>query len=58
LKIMDEYIVTIICPECGKVQDAKVIVDVPFNIYIHTCNECGYLILESEWNRVELNGKD
>ena len=42
----------IICPKCGSVQEAVVKHTLPFHTYIHTCTECGYTILESEWNEV------
>lgn len=40
---------TIECPECGCVQDAEVKLAIPFDIYIHDCEKCGYTIMESEW---------
>lgn len=52
---MDEFIEMIKCPNCGKIQEAKVIADVPFYVYIHECTECKYLIEESEWEKVEEN---
>lgn len=45
----------IICPECGKVQKAKIKHTVPFDTYIHECEKCKYIIMESEWQRVEEN---
>lgn len=44
---------SIICPECGKVQKAKVKHTMPFDTYIHECKKCKYIIMESEWQRVE-----
>lgn len=39
------------CPNCGKVQDAEVTqhLNAPFATYIKNC-ECGYTIMESEWD--------
>lgn len=42
------------CPECGCVQIA--VVDhttVPFSSYVHECQNCAYLITESDWNEVK-----
>ena len=43
------------CPECEKEQDATVEFKQgwPFPAYIHNCEACGYIIVESEWERVE-----
>lgn len=43
----------IICPECGQIQYAKVEDTIPFATYIHECEKCKYIIMESEWLRVE-----
>lgn len=41
---------TIKCPECSKIQDADVTQgNAPFATYIKVC-ECGYIIMESEWD--------
>ena len=37
------------CPECGRVQFAKVEHTFPFYTYIHTCKKCSHVIMESEW---------
>ena len=42
----------IICPSCAREQDATVEHKWPFNAYVHNC-ECGYTIMESEWERVK-----
>ena len=44
---------TIKCPECKVVQDAKVEHKAPWDVYIHECEECGHIIMESEWEKVE-----
>tara|TARA_Y100000310_G_C20045853_1_gene518287 strand:- start:121 stop:300 length:180 start_codon:yes stop_codon:yes gene_type:complete len=41
------------CPECDTVQEAKVIYTVLWNMYCHDCIQCGYTIMESEWNEME-----
>lgn len=45
---------TIRCPKCSKM--CKAIVewdeDFPFASYVHNCEHCGYIIMESEWNRI------
>ena len=43
----------IVCPECGQIQKAKVKHTIPFHTYIHECEKCKYIIMESEWERVE-----
>lgn len=50
----NKHIETIICPECKEVQKAKVAHSIPFYTFIHTCVKCKYLIMESEWNKVEI----
>ena len=42
------------CPECLRVQDADVRIfgNDPFATYIKNC-ECGYIIMESEWDVIK-----
>lgn len=40
------------CPNCGSVEAAEVEHKEPFHSYTHTCR-CGYVITESDWDRVE-----
>jgi RNase P subunit RPR2 len=54
-KIIDHE--TIECPECNHIQDAPVQECFPWNIRVHYCEKCHYLIMESEWN-VVTNGKE
>lgn len=57
---MNEYTThkeTIRCPECGCVQEAVVEHTRPWYTYIHFCDECGYCIMESEWETVEEHNK-
>ena len=49
MKTAEEIREEIKCPECGVIQEAKVIKSIPFDIYIHNCVECNYCIMESEW---------
>ena len=41
------------CPQCEHEQKAKVEHMIPWNSYCHVCAQCEYIILESEWERVE-----
>ena len=42
---------TITCPECNEIQEATVTFEdlMPFEVYVHECKGCGYVIGESEW---------
>lgn len=41
----------ICCPECGSVELATIDTSsVPWWTYIHDCKNCGYTIMESEWD--------
>jgi ribosomal protein L37AE/L43A len=40
----------IVCPGCDNECKATVIHTVPFFTYIHNCNNCDYVITESDWN--------
>lgn len=46
--------VKIRCPECGTIQKAEVVQHdgAPWSDYVHECTECGYVITESEWEKV------
>ena len=50
---METHIERIICPNCGSVQEATVEHYVPFWSYVHECENCDYVILESEWRRIK-----
>jgi len=43
------------CPECTRVQLALVRFDdsMPAPLYVHTCEVCGYMIMESDWEQVK-----
>ncbi len=43
----------IVCPECNTEQRARVAHTVPFYTYLHTCENCGYVIMESDWDVVK-----
>ena len=45
--------VRIKCPECGTMQDAIVEHTLPFSTYVHFCEKCGYVIMESEWEEIK-----
>lgn len=38
------------CPECKCVQGATVKHTIPFPTFIHECENCKYVIMESEWD--------
>lgn len=43
--------VKIECPECGSIEIAvEDYTTEPFPTFLHSCNKCGYVIMESEWN--------
>lgn len=46
------YYVKIQCPNCGLVQNGKVVSTTPFHTKVHTCIGCKYVIKKSEWNEV------
>ena len=43
---------TIKCPECGKICNATVLASWPWPTYIHHCEHCQYIIMESDWNAI------
>jgi predicted RNA-binding Zn-ribbon protein involved in translation (DUF1610 family) len=45
--------VTINCPNCNTIQQAMIRRGVLGNIYLHDCEDCGYTIMESEWNQID-----
>lgn len=50
--------VKIECPECGSTELAiEDYTTVPFPTYLHSCNKCGHVIMESEWDVIEEGGK-
>lgn len=40
------------CPECQLVQPAVIIHSFPFDTYIHRCEKCAHVIMESEWDGI------
>ena len=43
--------VKIECPECGSIEIAvEDYTTAPFPTYLHRCNKCEHVIMESEWN--------
>jgi|WetSurMetagenome_2_1015567.scaffolds.fasta_scaffold235419_3 hypothetical protein len=52
---ISEFIpVKIKCPECGKICNAEIETnDFPFAVYIHTCEHCGHIIQEDEWEEIK-----
>lgn len=50
--------VKIECPECGSTELAiEDYTTVPFPTYLHSCNKCGHVIMESEWSVIKKGGK-
>ena len=47
----------IICPNCGQEQEAHVRHTNLWNVYIHECDNCEYVIMESEWIKKETTNK-
>lgn len=46
--------VKIECPECGSIEIAvEDYTTAPFPTYLHRCNKCEYVIMESEWNVIK-----
>lgn len=39
----------IVCPECKKIQQASVVLVLPWPIFCEVCEGCQYQIMESEW---------
>lgn len=48
-KCPNKRIEWIICPDCSMNQEAVVIPTIPSETRIHECEQCGYIITESEW---------
>lgn len=42
----------IICPKCQNVCKATVTLTIPLATYIHHCEHCHYIIMESEWDGI------
>lgn len=46
--------VKIECPECGSIEIAiEDYTTAPFPTYLHRCNKCEHVIMESEWNVIK-----
>lgn len=52
---IDKYEETIKCPECGFIQSAFVEHTFTWSSYVHHCEKCNYIIMESEWIKIEKN---
>ena len=50
------------CNECGLEQDAEVEHTYPFPTYVHVCEDCGFIVMESDWDKIDahcaMNGGD
>lgn len=51
---VESHIEQICCPYCEKEQPAIVKHTFPFYTYIHDCTNCGYTIMESEWEKIDV----
>lgn len=51
--ICESHTEIIECPLCMKQQEATVNHTTPFYSYVHECEKCQYVIMESEWNKIE-----
>lgn len=51
--ICDSHNEVIECPSCMKQQQATVNHTTPFYYYVHECEKCQYIIMESDWNKIE-----
>lgn len=47
----------IICPNCKSVENAIVNYTIPCWTYFHCCENCGYIITESEWEETKESRK-
>jgi ribosomal protein L37AE/L43A len=50
-KGMESHKEKIKCPNCNSVEDAIVEHTIPFATFVHTCSQCDYIIMESEWQK-------
>lgn len=52
---MKKWYEVIQCDNCELIQVATVkhYEDDPWPLYVHECESCGHIIMESEWNNVE-----
>jgi len=48
-----KYTEQIRCPECGSIETATVETTPLWNVYVHECLACGYVIMESEWETIK-----
>lgn len=55
---MENRVEKIVCPKCDKIQFSEVETTPFWDIYIHDCEECGYTIMESEWDRVKCKNNE
>ena len=50
--VMNTHNEVIECPECKTVQWAEVEHTEPFYSYVHECDNCKLVIMESEWKKI------
>jgi hypothetical protein len=54
----DFHLELIKCPKCGVKQWGKVEHTTPWYSYVHRCISCEYIIMESEWDKVNKNEEE
>lgn len=52
IRFRKKHFEKIICPECEHIQLAKVMDMEPWNVFIRKCRKCGYMITESDWEKI------
>lgn len=45
------------CPECKRIQKAQIELTYPWFSFVHKCTRCKYIIMESEWNKINFKMK-
>lgn len=53
---MNSHQETVRCPECESIEVATVEHYWPWPAFVHHCSKCAYIIMESEWERVNDTG--
>lgn len=49
------HVEKIVCPKCESLETATVFHAWPWYSYVHDCKKCGYIIMESEWEKAPPN---
>lgn len=51
------HVEKIVCPNCQSIETATVFHTWPWRSYVHDCKQCGYTIMESEWEKAPINAE-